>query len=510
MRSFLLLLILFVLQSEWCHAFQEESSDWIEFLSVQPKQFSYTMDSNGKIIFHEYPEHDDTVYATIDFFDHPVIICELKLDEDKRAALKIAFDAWQKNWEEKLVRLSEEGQPDDRENRDERLELLGRFRRDLNKKLLKRLNSLLNDRQRQRLQQIQLRFLIHQRGFYQLLNRNAVQALLGISPLDVEEFEQKQRQIGLGILQKRTKETVSKAIDMWLEDLLPEQKATVRERWKQTLSRGFEMQQLIIQLDPKIKPLEYDPKDPFDLTSNWPKLNHDVAGNCVIRQQESKRKELESLSKLYWIQHLVRSEHFKRDIELVQVQIEGFEKLNKQWQSYSLELNHQIGQKYNITPLTMESGGRVKVVYTLTGAYLKDYENAVEDEARKYCEKYLDVLLPHQMENLKDVVLNMNTRLQGPLAELLWGDLGRVLKLDDDTKESLKEKADVAREFLESESKRIYNESLEELIESVSAKDREKLRSSLGPAFENAVPNIHSFAIALLADDPMPGDDGDK
>ncbi len=510
MRSFLLLVILFTLQPEACHTFPDEPSDWIEFLSDQPKQFSYNMDLNGKINFHQYPKHDDTVYPIIEFFDHPTIVAELELDEDEKTALKKAFDSWQKDWEQDLARLTEDAQLNDRDSRRERLEKLEDFRTKLNKKLQKRLDALLSERQRNRLQQIQIRFLIHQRGFYQLLNHQIVQELVGISPLDAELFEQKQSEIALGILRQRIAEITSKAIAIWLEDLPPEQRATIKERWKQMLSPGFEMQQLMIQLNSKIKLAEFDPKNPFDLTSNWPQFYHDVAGNCVFRHEESKRKDLKSLYKLYWIQHLVRSVHFKRDNELVEEQIEMFKELTEQWQEYASEINHQIGQKHNVVPRTLGTGEQVRVVYTLNGGSLQEFENTMAEEARNFCEKYFEVLLPHQMDNLKDVVTNINTRSQGPLAELLWGDLGRVLELEEDEKEALKEKADEAREFLESESKRIYNESLEQLIETVPANDREKLRVALGPAFEKAVPNIHSFSVALLADDPSRSADHDK
>jgi hypothetical protein len=52
---------------------------------------------------------------------------------------------------------------------------------------------------------------------------------------------------------------------------------------------------------------------------------------------------------------------------------------------------------------------------------------------------------------------------------------------------------------VKAESKRIYAEALDRLIDAIPTGDRESVRSSLGSEVEKGFPNTYAFAVALLA-----------
>jgi len=85
------------------------------------------------------------------------------------------------------------------------------------------------------------------------------------------------------------------------------------------------------------------------------------------------------------------------------------------------------------------------------------------------------------------------------LADLLWGDLGNALKLSKDEKERLKIKADKVRLQLEVESKKLYDDSINQLIELADKENRQKIRKLLGEPCRSFAPNLDGFAAAQLS-----------
>ena len=67
-------------------------------------------------------------------------------------------------------------------------------------------------------------------------------------------------------------------------------------------------------------------------------------------------------------------------------------------------------------------------------------------------------------------------------------------------KEVLKEKDEETREKLKTESKKIYDDAIEELIALVPENDRPKIRANLGEEFKSLFPNLEGFAAALIVE----------
>ncbi|MEQ1906998.1 MAG: hypothetical protein ABL888_22630, partial [Pirellulaceae bacterium] len=390
---------------------------------------------------------------------------------------------------------------------------LDEYKRGLNDELVKRISSALSVSQKSRLRQIQLRFLIHQNGFYQTLNDERVREVLATPSLDKVQFEKRQGELFKEIVEKNR--TLAKdAFGSWLHDFDDQKHQLFEDHWGRILKTSNGSQQLIFQLDSGLKPTTFVPENLFDIWQNWPRIRHDAAGCCVIEKPSDSKSNYKrtSFSKLQWLQSFVSSEHFRREIEFSDEQIAHFKRVGAEFYKRIIVFNNEVGKHFGIEPFARRERSEDGiweewVVYTLTTPeQLEMFDRAIARTADEYYEKYFDVFLPHQKKLLEVVLENMNTRLQGPLAELLWGNVGVVLELTDDEKKSLAKKADDSREELISESKEIYDDTMEQLIDLVPANDRQKFRACLGKRFETLYPNLDGFACAL-AIDPGPNDE---
>ncbi len=76
------------------------------------------------------------------------------------------------------------------------------------------------------------------------------------------------------------------------------------------------------------------------------------------------------------------------------------------------------------------------------------------DQFVKFAQLARNVLLPHQLKELKLAVARLQVRAHGPLTDIRHGDLKKELGLSDSDVESLNQAAVGARKFL-------YEKSLE-------------------------------------------------
>lgn len=492
MKSVIIILCASVLPST-CYAYQDSDSKlWLELLSKQPVRFSYPVNLNGYITFARYPERDNRFYSASEFYLHPVVIEELKLSPKKQETIESAFEEYHKKWESRLFDSAKKSNADEQDGSSESLEEL---RNKLIDQLTRRIDSALTKTQEKRLRQVQLRFLVHLNGFHRTFNDESVRKLMRLAPLDKQWLEKNGLQKIARIVLKEHTAIATETLDRWLSDFEPEQRRVFDERWKHIVSGSTSRQQLILQLDSKLKPTKLDPTDPFNLTSAWPNLRHDAAGGCVVQKRDTVTYKLSALGKTQWIQNFFGSKHFQRDIELVDEQIEEHKELNRQFYERRMEINHVLGKRFGIVP--RELNGRI--VYTLTTPEQeRQFEKAMTTDASLFYGKYMNILLPHQKELLNVVLTNINTRLQGPLAELLWGDLGEILELDDAAKDSLKMKSDEACEHLQAESKRLYDDAMEDLIQLAPVTERSRLRSCLGDEFKTFSPALDGLLVAFF------------
>lgn len=242
-------------------------------MSNQPVRFSHWLDLSGCLYFRHYPGDGETIYDASEFYLHPAIIDELKILPEKRKLIETAFEDMQNDLKDRVLRLSQILSADELKLESAKLD---EYKHGLNDELVKRISNALTGSQKSRLRQIQLRFLIHQNGFYQTLNDERVREVLGTPSLDKVQFEKRQGELFKEIVEKNR--TLAKdAFGSWLHDFDDQKHQLFEDHWGRILKTSNGSQQLIFQLDSGLKPTTFEPENLFDIWQNWPRIRHDAA-----------------------------------------------------------------------------------------------------------------------------------------------------------------------------------------------------------------------------------------
>ena len=502
MKHAFCLLVWFFLTNATAFGVQEskprESLTWLQTLATQTKTCSCYVNLNGTFIFNSYPPDRDKQFDVRDFFLSPEIVKELELTEAKKKSLKAAFRDFQTKTQRRT--RDRQTQTDAADESKKTRDVTSQEIRELQETLARNIEKILSKKESRRLKQLQLRCLMHQHGFLQTYQKAPVQNEFGIRIKATPEMLKQQYKIAKQIWRDDRK-IAAEAIEIFLDGLNDEQIEMIKRRWRETFRGSFTCpsQQFLLQFDPDLpRPKRFQAKKPFDYLSSQPSIDISVLGNCIIKKSDKAKKEMSELYKYRWLSHLFRSAHFKRDIELVDSQLEELREITQEWSKVSLAINHEIGKKHNIKPRNLGFGDHVRIVYTIADPdHLKDYENALEKDAGLFFERLHGVLVPHQRKLLMEVNRGIHTRFNGPLADILWGDLGKLLDLDKSQKESLKKNAAKARKHIETESRKTYENAMEELVQLVPSDEQKQVKSTLGNIPKNWTPNLNGFATAL-------------
>jgi hypothetical protein len=108
------------------------------------------------------------------------------------------------------------------------------------------------------------------------------------------------------------------------------------------------------------------------------------------------------------------------------------------------------------------------------------------------------VLLPHQMEWLKEFVGRVAVSRIGLVGSLIDGQLGRKLGITEEEKKALQHEAEKIREELMEKSLELENKIYEELIAVLSEEDAKRLRSMIGDPIQEGYANLDLLADQLL------------
>ncbi len=503
-------LIIALVSNISCFGFQDQSKpetpSWLNLLASQKRPFSYWMNSNGTIIFNHYPPDRNEQFDTRDFFLHRVIVDDLKLSSANQKEIAAAFDEFQKQTQQSLASHFDKLKQSNKQESAAAKQELGTRIREHQKRLDDKLKRILNNRQHKRLREIQFRFMINHNGFFQLLGNPTTQREFDIDLKVTPEMLNQQKKIAKSLYLK-DREIGKKAADIFLESLNEEQVSIVKRRWNKTFNSKFTSLtlQLFLQLDSKIKARDVEIKSPFDIVKLRPRFDTDITGNCIFVDPKKFKFEITDLVKFRCMYRWFRSAHYKRDLDIIESQTEKFEQITKQWLIVKSEVNHEYGKKFNIKPRNLGTEQEPRLVYPLLNPkQYKEYERALAVQAKPFCDQFLEVLMPHQRKLLLESCRGTQIRSRGPLADLLWGDLGKALELDDKAKAELKKNADRARDFIKSEYIEAYKQAIEKLIGLAPAENSARLRSLLDEMPKNWTPVLPVFTTSQYLEYEFP------
>ncbi len=479
---------------------EENSWDWALQLEKQEKQLTHFFNLNGILVCHHYPPEKpvEPRFPLKDFYLHPVIVAELEIDDSESGAIRRALSKYETD-RVKLIPQNVDPRKLDSETKAELIKEIGVLRLETENKI----RSLIGKKKHDRLRQIQLRFLIHNRGFWQCMFSSTVQSEFEISVEGDRSRVQEQRSIAMRLLHKE-RQLRNLAVEKWLEDLDDDQVEMFRRAWHEFTSSvlGCGLRQLELQLDPNIKKVSVQANDIFDFRKGWPTCDYDASGSLLtMKSKIAKEDKHPDLSRLRIMLSSFTSPHFRRDIEMSEEQYDRALAIRKEFLEHKRQINHEFGRQNGLQPQKLGNGEQANIIYPIQDQKMVDeFYQLVDQDAEKYCEQLMGVLLPHQRDLLKAVNRNIQVRFHGPLADLLWGELGQRLELTEEQKKQLRKKAKSTREWIRIESRKAYEKAMEDLIALAPFEDQKKIKSILGKTPEDWSPNLYIFSIALLSE----------
>jgi Spy/CpxP family protein refolding chaperone len=123
-------------------------------------------------------------------------------------------------------------------------------------------------------------------------------------------------------------------------------------------------------------------------------------------------------------------------------------------------------------------------------APIREKMQKVTENAQKEIDQ---VLLPHQRERLKQIVVQSNIRRQGTSGALTSGALADELKITPEQVEALRAKQQEVQEEMRKEIEQLQAEAREKVLSVLTAEQRAKLNSLMGNPIEFAPPQFGGF-----------------
>jgi Spy/CpxP family protein refolding chaperone len=115
---------------------------------------------------------------------------------------------------------------------------------------------------------------------------------------------------------------------------------------------------------------------------------------------------------------------------------------------------------------------------------MKEIRAKIDEEMKTVTKKMEDVLVPHQLERLEQIVLQQTMRRGGTSAMVDNESFREKVGLTDDEAEKLKEKEAEVQKELEEEIKKLREEARDKILSVLPAAKQTKIKEILGDAFE--------------------------
>lgn len=160
-------------------------------------------------------------------------------------------------------------------------------------------------------------------------------------------------------------------------------------------------------------------------------------------------------------------------LDLVPEQVERFKEVQKKFNERMSDVTKQ-----------MRSGGRLNLDGEMIEK-LKQVSKEIKDEKREEIE---GLLLPGQLERLKQVALQMKMKQQGTINALRGKEIAEALGLDEDQIESLREKSKEISARMQEEMEALREKARKDLLSELTSDQQKKLEELMGEDFEESKP----------------------
>ena len=163
---------------------------------------------------------------------------------------------------------------------------------------------------------------------------------------------------------------------------------------------------------------------------------------------------------------IVNNPQIQQELELVDEQKQQLRDLQKEYQK---QLSERM-QEFTKGGFDPESGKRIKDLFS---------------EMRDTMQTRMgDILLPHQMDRLNQVSVQMEMRNRGDANALMGKRLAEMLGIDEEQKKRIEERSEEIKKKLEEKIAKLKDEAKQELLDELTSTQRKKLKELTGDKFE--------------------------
>ena len=163
---------------------------------------------------------------------------------------------------------------------------------------------------------------------------------------------------------------------------------------------------------------------------------------------------------------IVNQAQIQQELELVDDQKQQLRDLQSE---YRKQMSEQIQELTN-GKFDQDSGKRIKEL--------------VDDMRENMKSRMGEILLPHQLERLNQVSVQMEMKNRGDANALMGGRLAEMLGIDEEQKERIEQRSEEIKKKLEEKIAKLKEEAREELLGELSSTQRKKLKELTGDKFE--------------------------
>lgn len=177
------------------------------------------------------------------------------------------------------------------------------------------------------------------------------------------------------------------------------------------------------------------------------------------------------------------NEQFQQELGLVPEQREKLQGVRREMQEMRQKLFSQFRPPVPLPGQAPAEGGKANVQFDgkKFAEQMREGERKITEETKK---KLSEILLPHQVERLKQIRFQIAMRNQGSKA-IAGGELGDILGLTDKQKEELAEKQRKAEKELREKIEQLRRDTYKEVVDEVlTSEQREKLSKLVGPEIQ--------------------------
>lgn len=164
---------------------------------------------------------------------------------------------------------------------------------------------------------------------------------------------------------------------------------------------------------------------------------------------------------------MINNPSVQKDLELVGDQLKRVQEMQKE---HSEEMRRQIGD--------LKKGGSIDL------DNMKKMREVIESLQARQKEELQQLLLPHQIQRLRQVALQTHMRQAGTAGALSNAEVAEELGISEAQIKQLKEKAKELREQLEKDVKALQEKMKESLIAELTPEQQAKLKEMIGDKYE--------------------------